>query len=162
MCYPEIPEIKEGMQLPSDYLSRTGYRLPSEAEWEYACRAETRTSRCYGQTEQLLGNYAWYRQTSQNHAWPVGSLKPNGYGLFDMHGNVMEWCQENYVSYSEVLGSVSDDREDRLTLRNSGRRVLRGGSYGQTPMTNRSAFRYANVPQTLANDTGFRLARTHR
>src|SRR5262249_2864687 len=85
-CVPPIDDIKEGMKLPADYLSRTGYRLLTEAEWEFACRAGAVTSRYYGSTQELLPNYGWYAGTSQARTHPVGSLKPNELGLFDMHG----------------------------------------------------------------------------
>src|SRR5438094_7675754 len=96
MCYPPIDQIKKGMTLPADYLQRSGYRLPTEAEWEYACRAGAVTSRYYGESEELLGKYAWYGSNSAGHTWPVGMLKPNDLGLFDMHGNVYTWCQERF------------------------------------------------------------------
>ena len=88
----------DGMRLYPDYLRRTGYRLPTEAEWEYACRALATTARPYGETTALLGKYAWYMENSQQR-WmlPVGSLKPNDFGLFDMLGNAMEWCQDRAV-----------------------------------------------------------------
>lgn len=80
MCYPSIDEIKDGMTLPSDYLSRNGYRLPTEAEWEFACRANSVTSRYYGETDQLLGQYAWYDRTSDYRTWPVGVSNPATWG----------------------------------------------------------------------------------
>jgi len=162
MCYPPIAEIKDGMKLPSDYLSRTGYRLPSEAEWENACRSKTLTSRYYGQSEELLGQYAWFNKTSSDRTWPVGSLKPNDAGLFDMQGNVYEWCQEHYVSYSGSLGSVSEDREDNATLRDSVRRLLRGGSFILLSSDVRSATRPYTLPPTYRdNFIGFRPSRTY-
>jgi formylglycine-generating enzyme required for sulfatase activity len=84
----------EGMTIPADFLKRTGYRLPTEAEWEYACRSGTITSRYYGFSTDLLGKHAWYRGNSQEHAHPGGSLLPNELGLFDMLGNVWEWVQD--------------------------------------------------------------------
>ena len=95
-CYlpNEDGAYDEGMTIPADVLKRTGYRLPTEAEWEYACRAGTITSRYYGLSIDLLGKYAWYQANSQDHAWPCGSLLPNDLGLFDMLGNVYEWCQD--------------------------------------------------------------------
>ncbi len=74
--------------MKENYLSLTGYRLPTEAEMEYACRAGAVTSRYYGETEELLAKYGWYLQNSKERTWPVGSKKPNDLGLFDMHGNV--------------------------------------------------------------------------
>ena len=84
------------MKIVPDALERPGYRLPTEAEWEYACRAGAVTSRYYGRSVELLGKYAWYLQNSQDRAWPCGQLLPNELGLFDMLGNVYEWCQEQY------------------------------------------------------------------
>ncbi|HLN31251.1 MAG TPA: protein kinase [Gemmataceae bacterium] len=81
-------EYGDGMRLKRDYLRRTGYRLPTEAEWEYGCRAQTVTSRYYGETEALLGEYGWYQTNAAERSWPVGRKKPNDLGLFDMHGNV--------------------------------------------------------------------------
>ena len=132
------------MTLPSDYLKRTGYRLPSEAEWEYACRANTITSRYYGDADSLLGEYAWFLQVSDYRTWRVASLKPNGFGLFDMLGNVQEWCQEANSPYSRNLGSVSEVVEDTEPLEDSGRRSLRGGSFGVRSPEVRSAYRGFN------------------
>jgi formylglycine-generating enzyme required for sulfatase activity len=85
-----------GDALASDWLSRRGYRLPTEAEWEYASRAGTVTSYYFGESRELLGRYAWYLDNSEERSWPVGSLLPNALGLFDMHGNVFNWCQDWY------------------------------------------------------------------
>ena len=100
-CYEpnEAGAYAEGMTIPADVLQRTGYRLPTEAEWEYACRAGAVTSRYYGARVDLLGAYAWYHANSQDHAWPCGSLFPNDLGLFDMLGNMYEWCQERDYVY---------------------------------------------------------------
>jgi formylglycine-generating enzyme required for sulfatase activity len=76
------------MTMPDNYLSRMGYRLPTEAEWEYACRAGAATGYAYGASADILGNYAWYLLNAKGHPWPVGRLRPNDLGLYDMHGNV--------------------------------------------------------------------------
>jgi formylglycine-generating enzyme required for sulfatase activity len=78
------------MKMAANYLQRTGYRLPTEAEWEFACRAGAVTSFYFGDSKELLPRYAWYQKNSQNKLWPVGSLKPNDLGLFDMAGNAWE------------------------------------------------------------------------
>ncbi len=82
-CYPPIDQIKEGMQMPPDYLSRTGHRLPTFAEWEYAARALTRTGRYFGERNGLLAGYAWFVGNSGGVLHSVGSLKPNAFGLYN-------------------------------------------------------------------------------
>ena len=162
MCYPPIEEIKPGMSLPADYLSRQGYRLPTEAEWEYACRAGTTTSRYYGDTADLLGEYAWYLKNSDYRTWPVATLKPNRFGLFDMLGNVQEWCQETVTNYSESLGQISEDQPVAGEVNDSDRRLLRGGAFGIPAADIRSAYRRHNRPSARYNFSGFRVVRTHR
>jgi formylglycine-generating enzyme required for sulfatase activity/serine/threonine protein kinase len=85
------------------------YRLPTEAEWEYACRAGAFTPRHYGHDEELLTRYSWYHPAARRRTWPVGTLKPNDFGLFDMYGNAEEWCQEGtWVSARDVGGPVEN------------------------------------------------------
>jgi formylglycine-generating enzyme required for sulfatase activity len=160
MCYPPIKDIKKGMSLPADYLSRKGYRLPTEAEWEYACRVGAVTSRCYGQADELLENYAWYLGNAKNRTWPVGLLKPNDFGLFDMHGNVWQWCQEPALLYRlGKRGQPAEDREFLYTLTGEQGRVLRGGSFGDAAADVRAAFRTSNQPSNRLYTVGLRPAR---
>src|SRR5207249_9443110 len=91
-CYPK--EIKPGIKLPADYLKLTGYRLPTDAEWEYACRAGASSSRPYGSSDLRLGQYGWCYENSGVIFHPVGQLKPNDLGLFDILGYAFEWAQE--------------------------------------------------------------------
>src|SRR5207248_6294887 len=100
-CY-EMNPMGQVTKLKEDYLSLTGYRLPTEAEMEYATRAGAMTSRYYGETEDLLAEYAWYNENSGDMTWPVGRKKPNDLGLFDMQGNVWCWCQEQYRAYPDA------------------------------------------------------------
>jgi formylglycine-generating enzyme required for sulfatase activity len=93
-------------KLKANYLSLTGYRLPTEAEWEYACRAGAVTSRYYGETTELLDKYGWYWDNAHERTWRVGSKKPNDLGLFDVHGNVYTWCQERARGYAENKNSL--------------------------------------------------------
>src|SRR5262249_42010973 len=137
------------------------YRLPTEAEWEYACRAVAVTSRYYGQSEELLGKYAWYLQNAKERTWPVGGKKPNDWGLFDMHGNVLNWCQERSASYPRgEEGKVFDDMEDSLNIDSQERRLLRGGSFTYLRVDVRSAHRDGVAPADRNDFIGFRPART--
>ena len=159
-CYDPDQDFAEGMTLPRDYLERKGYRLPTEAEWEYACRAGSTTARHFGETELLLGQYAWYTKNSGDQ-WmlPVGSLKPNDAGLFDLLGNVMEWCDDRAVFYQKDRESSLDlGRPGKLDNANS--RVLRGGSFTNLASVVRSALRNSNRPDYRYDNLGFRPART--
>jgi formylglycine-generating enzyme required for sulfatase activity len=158
-CY----EIKDGevTKLRANYLSRAGYRLPTEAEMEYATRAGAVTSRCYGETEELLPKYAWYRANSGDHTWPVGWKKPNDLGLFDVHGNAWCWCQDKRGDYPEATEDQAvEDKEDDLNLTSEDSRVLRGGSFDDPASNVRSSYRVSNVPTYRYSNNGFRSART--
>jgi formylglycine-generating enzyme required for sulfatase activity len=166
-------ESAEGMRLAPDYLSRTGYRLPSEAEWEYACRAGAVTSRYYGETDELLGKYAWYTKNSQDRGMlpgvpgklgvPGDCLKPNDLGLFDMLGNALEWCQEPIRYYSRgANGRPSEDIEEKEEIKDKKYRILRGGSFVYPALVVRSARRLGFVPTNRREYVGFRPARTFR
>jgi formylglycine-generating enzyme required for sulfatase activity len=131
------------------------YRLPTEAEWEYACRAGATTAYSFGDDARQLPQYAWQSGNSNNTTHPVGGLKPNAWGLFDMHGNVWEWCQDWRDDYD--LQVVSDP-----TGPASGQyRVLRGGSFSTPPGFVPAANRYSIRPDTRDPVIGFRLARTY-
>ncbi len=128
------------------------YRLPTEAEWEYSCRAGTDTAYYFGDDTGHLDEYAWYNNNSDRQTHPVGQKKPNGWRLYDMHGNVWEWCQDYYASYP------SSPVTDPVNEKGSGR-VLRGGSWVNLAGNCRSASRYGNSPDNRYNDLGFRLSR---
>jgi formylglycine-generating enzyme required for sulfatase activity len=140
--------------VPANYLNRTGYRLPTEAEWEFACRAETRTSRYYGSSRDLLPRYAWFHENSQERTWPVGQKKPNDFGLFDMHGNVWTWCLEGVSLYP--AGSRAKPARDQEQTKSSAGRVVRGSSFRDHHWLLRSAAR-ANW---RVGFSGLRVART--
>ena len=147
------------IKLKVNYLSLGGYRLPTEAEMEYATRAGTLTKRFFGETDHMLPMYAWFTRNSQEETWPVGSLKPNDFGLFDVHGNMFTWCQERLGEYPQG-DAVSDDKEDQPGVDGNARRVLRGGSFLNQALHIRSAFRLNFLPSNRLSSSGFRLART--
>jgi formylglycine-generating enzyme required for sulfatase activity len=154
-------EYGPGMKPKDKYLELSGYRLLTDAEWEYACRAGTVTSRYYGLSVDLLRQYAWYQANAQNRTWPVASRKPNDYGLFDMLGNAFEWVEDSDQAYSEVAGKVSTDSGTPSPLTDSVRRVLRGGGYYTQAVYERSANRTSNQPVYRSAYIGFRPARTY-
>jgi formylglycine-generating enzyme required for sulfatase activity len=157
-CY----EIKGNeTKLKANYLRLSGYRLPTEAEMEYSTRAGALTSRYFGETEELLPKYAWYLKNSQEKTWPVGSLKPNDFGLFDVQGNVFTWCQESSKAYPTGKGDeAAEDQEDGLVVISTDGRGLRGGSFVNQASNVRSAICYVYVPAHRNNYIGFRPART--
>lgn len=150
-----------GMKAKDRFWELIGYRLPTEAEWEYACRVGTVTSRYYGLTETLLPDYAWYQANGQDRTWPVGSLKPNDLGLFDMLGNDWEWCFDMYLDYPKQATKDSDDNVTVKAVNDRVIRVLRGGAYSENPKFVRSAVRRSNLPILHPFSFGFRPARTY-
>jgi len=154
-------KYEHGMKLAPRWFERSGYRLPTEVEWEYACRAEAITSRFYGESEELLKHYGWYFANSFNQNWPVADLKPNDWGLFDMVGNVMDWCQDRYEIYAPAHSHIAPDVREFI-IEDKELRVIRGGSIISTGKFLRSAARNYLKPMEEHINNGFRLARTFR
>lgn len=124
-------------------------RLPSEAEWQYACRANTTSP--YSCEESKLNEYAWYYENALGEAHEVGSKKPNPWGLYDMHGNVWEWCEDTWSeSYGEGLNSSAHQSSDE-------RRVLRGGSWFDLKENASSTARHKYPLDFAYIDVGFRV-----
>jgi formylglycine-generating enzyme required for sulfatase activity len=166
------PSQNKGRTLPVDRVSwddveqfiaklnqKTGqkYRLPSEAEWEYAARAGTTTDWSHGNDESKLINYAWYDGNSGRKTQEVGQKLPNAFGLYDMHGNVLEWTQD---CWHKTYAGAPTDGSAWTTGCNGNVRVLRGGSWIDYPAFLRSAFRLRSNPVDRNYGNGFRLART--
>jgi formylglycine-generating enzyme required for sulfatase activity len=159
-CY-ETDAKGQVVKLKPNYLSLTGYRLPTETEWEYACRAGAATSRYYGETAELQTHYGWNYDSTPEQTQPVGTKKPNDWGLFDMLGNVVNWCQERHKPYPAKSGRPIDDVEDIPGVISTDKRVLRGGSFLYAAGTVRSADRIGPQPPSYWSYTvGFRPART--
>ncbi|MGO8690431.1 MAG: formylglycine-generating enzyme family protein [Thermoguttaceae bacterium] len=131
------------------------FSLPTEAQWEYACRAGSTTRYFFGDDESQLGRYAWYAENSGGKTHPVGGKKPNAWGLYDMHGNVWQWCADWYNAgyYKE---SPVDDPTGPTT--GSGR-VNRGGSWNYTARYCRSAYRNSRLPGRGNDNRGLRVSR---
>ncbi len=139
-------------ELPEEKAARRVYRLPTEAEWEYACRAGNEDSYGFGNDVELLTDYGWYDGNSGGRPQPVGLKKPNAWGLYDMHGNVWEWCSDWLGEYPQ--GAVTDPRGPQ----EGSNRVYRGGSYRGWAENCRAANRSANDPANRNSSSGFRVA----
>ena len=157
-CPVEQVSWNEAQEFAQRLSQKTGkqYRLPSEAEWEYAARAGSNTQWSFGDSESQLAEYAWFVSNSQRKTHPAAQKKPNVFGLYDMHGNVWEWTQDcwnaNY-SGAPTNGSAWQSGDCRY-------RVLRGGSWNYIPSGLRSAYRNRDTPVYRINYSGLRLART--
>lgn len=175
--YPAISMTQTGARVFCDWLSaKTGryYRLPTEAEWEYACRAGGKMAYSYGNDVEKLGDYGWFLDNSDERYHPVGKKKPNPWGLHDMHGNVAEWVLDQHSTdfYAAALGRVAEN--PLLPPTKEWGRVTRGGSWQDEPQLLRIAARVKSIadwkkqdPQipksiwylTDAQGVGFRIVR---
>ena len=176
--YPvDLNEIKSGMMLPANYLHRTGYRLLTEAEWEFSARAGATTSRFYGDTEELLDQYAVYAKNppkkkgdpndpnDPQRTARVGQLKPNDFGIFDIYGNVWEWIQDRRVEHPASIGHRLDVEDKILVVDDRQWRMRRGGSFTYDASVMRSAHRGrpdGYFPNERRDSVGFRIGRTYR
>jgi formylglycine-generating enzyme required for sulfatase activity len=139
-------------ELPEEKKASRVYRLPTEAEWEYACRAGSKTAFNFGRNSKSLDKFAWF-DLSLEEPNPVGQLLPNAWGLHDMHGNVWEWCSDWYGPYP------NNAEVDPIGPENGSERVIRGGSFQSIAKACRSACRAKDVPSMRDySDYGFRVA----
>jgi formylglycine-generating enzyme required for sulfatase activity len=141
---------RETDRIPPDYA----YRLPTEAEWEYACRAGSDSRFSHGDDEgyRELGDYAWYAANSQSAPHPIGQKKPNPWGFHDFHGNVWEWCSDDWTGQypgGSLTNRVADSQD--------GLKVARGGSWLYAGRHCRSANRDNYGPANRCSDVGFRI-----
>jgi formylglycine-generating enzyme required for sulfatase activity len=141
------------------HLRLAGYRMPTEAEWEFSCRSGAGTSRHYGHGESLLPRYAWSARNSGERAWAVGRLRPNELGLFDTLGNASEWCEDPALLYE--TGQRNDiEHGPYLLVDERSSRILRGASLFHQPGNLRSAARSNAQPGSRDGPFGLRPART--
>ena len=162
-CYEIVDDRSDGprYQLAENYLSRSGFRLPSEAEWEYCCRASSRTARPFGDSDDRLKQYGWFEANADNRTHAVGKLKPNAFGFFDMLGNAREWCQELWKGkLTRIDTIVNNDHEDRLDVEMSRTRITKGGAFDELAVKLRSSNRIGFHPHLRLDSIGFRVART--
>jgi formylglycine-generating enzyme required for sulfatase activity len=144
--YPAICMTQHAAAQYCKWLAtKTGkpYRLPTEAEWEYACRAGSKTAYFFGDDPAKLGEYAWYFENSNEKPQPVGKKKPNPWGLYDIHGNVSEWCQDNYMAeyFGRLQKAAKPVRNPLLRTDENPWNTVRGGSWEDDAVFCRSAAR---------------------
>jgi formylglycine-generating enzyme required for sulfatase activity len=158
-CYVwnEQGQYGPGMKMVGNFFNRSGYRLPTALEWEYACRAGSVTRWSLGEAEDLLTKYAWFVSNAWSRLHPVGELRPNDLGLFDMHGNAWEWCQFHQGPKNVDPGSSPD-----FEVTDTARGIARGGAFGHGPLTAHSVSEIEVIPTERGGDLGFRPVRTVR
>jgi formylglycine-generating enzyme required for sulfatase activity len=152
--HPRQPVVGASWKDAKQYAQWAGLQLPSEAQWEYACRADTQTMFYSGDTEEDLDRVGWYYENSGFELHPVGEKKPNAFGLYDMHGNVDEWVEDDF--HKNYQGAPLDGSAWIDTPRGSDR-VFRGGGWNVPAEDCRSAFRGGYDPDFRNEDLGFRL-----
>lgn len=156
------PLVKKGKNYPAVYISwedakafclKTGLTLPSEAQWEYACKSGSKTLFFWG--NQMNSDYCWYYENAKKQLHKVGRKKPNAYGLYDMIGNIKEWCKDVWhdtYKGAPLTGKAWIDKTTKI-------RIERGGSWDDGELSCSSSFRSRHVPDTKTNNIGFRVAK---
>ena len=163
MCYPESDKIKSGMTIEAHALERTGYRLLTEAEWEFAAHGGYAEGRHFGFAPELLDHYAWTAQNSGYRCHPVGTRLPNDYGLFDMFGNAMEWCQTRDGDHPWLASGVEPDPGIfSLKVGGTDRMESRGAAQLYQPLDARASHRNDHMAEQGRVYLSFRIARTIR
>ena len=156
LTWDEAKEFCDRLSAREGLKGTKGYRLPSEAEWEYACRAGTTTEYWSGDSEEDLARVGWYSQNSDGQVHAVGEKPENPWGLFDMHGNVWEWCEDTWHSDYQTAPTDGSAWVDEA----SSARVIRGGSFEDPAGRARSAARTGPPRSSRWDDAGFRPARS--
>ncbi len=147
------------MKLLSTPDNRTGYRLPTDSEWEYSCRAGASTGYSFGEPWELLEKYGWYLKNSAGRTHSVGSLKPNDLGLFDLYGNVFEWCQDKDIKPLTEVFNI--DIAINKSIASKDRVLLRGGTFNHPQASVRSAFHIWDAPSNHYIYYGFRPSKAY-
>jgi formylglycine-generating enzyme required for sulfatase activity len=137
------------------------YMLPTEAQWEFACRAGSEDEWACGNDPKDLGEFAWFRDNSEGYTHAMGGKRPNAWGLYDMHGNVWEWCIDSYDATFYQKCQNQGVVRNPINEEKSAARVVRGGYWFGNAGYCRSAFRYDYSPDRRAYSVGFRFVRTH-
>lgn len=153
VSWTQCMEFIERLNLRADENGST-YRLPTEAEWEYACRANSRDKFFFGNVVSDLARFGWYQDNSHERTHPVGQLEPNPWGLHDLYGNVSEWCQDVYQVYP-----LSRNHDPTGPNKSKGERVNRGGCWASHAARCASAFRMCDDPDEPGPYLGLRLVR---
>lgn len=162
-CFPDLSKIKSNMPIPAQYIRRTGYRLPTEEEWELAARAGNSMRYPCGMTSRHINNYAITWNNSQERLWPCGSKLPNAWGLFDTAGNALEWTMDELRKYDDPNLKADQDLSNRLgflVIGGDSTRMLRGGSISNSPTMARVSARLAAQANQQSASNGFRICRT--
>lgn len=152
---PRQPVVNVNWEEAQRFAAWAGGRLPSEAEWEFACRGGKATAFCSGDTEQQLARVGWYKANSAGRVHDVGEKEANNYGLYDMHGNIWEWCEDDWHGNYE---RAPKDGSAWVNPSRGSERVARGGAYSNPPAVCRAAFRFRAVAIGRTKVLGFRIA----